>query len=148
MRIAMLLVLLLLPVAAQEQEPKKSKPLGRGDLVEARGCVKGSVLETSDISRQGSDERYTDLPNFRLTGDKKVLDEIRKEHDGHADVIHGELRTDLPTSSDAPGKRVGNTRITVGVSPGRGMGPEPLPPLPVLKATSIEHTGASCRPQS
>jgi hypothetical protein len=142
----MLIALLLLAVQmiAQEQEQTKPpKPPGRGDLVEARGCVKAGVLESSELSKQGSEDRYTEFTVFRLTGDKKVLESIRKEHDGHADVITGELRSDLPKSSQTPGKTVGNTRITIGVRPASGM--EPPPPMPVLKATGIEHTGVTCR---
>ena len=78
----MLIPLLLLAVqlAAQEQEQTKPpKPPGRGDLVEARGCVKAGTLESTELSKQGSEDRYTELMVFRLTGDKKVLEGIRKE---------------------------------------------------------------------
>ena len=38
---------------------------------------------------------------------------------------------------------IGNSRVVVGV--GRGMAPEPAPPLPVLKVSSFDHTGINCR---
>jgi hypothetical protein len=71
--------------------------------------------------------------------------QIKDDHSGHLDVITAELRTDLPKSSLLSGRRIGNSRITVGVGQARGMGPERPPPIPVLRVTSFEHTGATCR---
>jgi len=139
------LLLLVLTAGVQQDAPKENKPPKRGDVVVARGCIKGGVLETSDLSSAGGTPvEFADLLTFRLTGDKKVLQQLKKEHDGHADVVTGELRTDLPTSRTG-GKKVGNTRITVGVGGSRGMMPEAPPPMPVLKVSSFEHTTNTCR---
>lgn len=126
--------------AAQEREEKQNKPPKRGDVVVARGCLKGSVLESAGI-----EDRLTELITYRLTGDKKTMEEIRKEHDHHADIVTGELRTDLPTSTETRGKKVGNTRIVIGTGPSRPMMPQAPPPMPLLKVTSFEHTGIPCR---
>ena len=149
----MLTFLMLLPVqertgtqsaAAQEREEKKERPK-RGDVVIARGCLRGGVLENAELGSPSSTDRYAELISYRLTGDKKSLDEIRKDHDRHADIITGELRTDLPTHTEARGGKIGNTRIVVGAGPSRPMMPDGPPPLPVLKVTSFEHTGLPCR---
>jgi hypothetical protein len=139
------LLLLTFVAAIQQDPPKENKPPKRGDAVVAKGCVKGSVLETAELSGAGdANTRSSDLLTFRLTGDKKTLQELKKEHEGHVDVLTGELKTDLP-KSDTGGKKIGNTRITFGVGDRRGpMQPQP-PPMPVLKVTSFEHTGVSCR---
>jgi hypothetical protein len=144
----MLTALLLLAFVAgiQQDPPKDNKPPKRGDTVVAKGCLRGGVLETADLMGPGgTGTALVDLVTFRLTGDKKTLQQIKKEHDGHADVITGELRTDLPTATERGGKKIGNTRITVGVGASRGMMPEPPPPMPVLKVTSFEHTTVTCR---
>jgi hypothetical protein len=138
-----LLLLIVAPALAQEQETKKARPPERGDRVIARGCLRGSVLENAEIAKAEGGERSTELFTYRLTGDKKIIEGIRKEHDGHADVITAELRTDLPKGTR--GTKIGNSRITIGVGPGRGMSPEPPPPIPVLRVASLEHTGVSCR---
>ncbi len=143
MVIALLLFVLGLPQAPQEKEV--NKPPRRGDIVVAKGCLKGSMLENADLGTAVGGSRALDLVTYRLTGDKKTMESIRKEHDGHSDVITGELKTDLPTSTDIHGKKVGNTRITIGVGASRGMGPEPPPPMPVLRVKSVEHTAISCR---
>jgi hypothetical protein len=150
MLIALLLFMLSsASVGGQEKETagqkESSKPPQRGDTVIARGCLTGSVLESAELTKAGGTDRFPELLNYRLTGDKKTMEEIRKVHAGHADVLTAELKTALPKSTDAPGKQVGNTRITIRGGSSRGMGPEPPPPLPVLRVTSVEHTGMTCR---
>jgi hypothetical protein len=145
---ALLLFALLLAPVPQEKEKEKeeNKPPKRGDVVVAKGCLRGGMLENADLGRPGGGGSVPELLTYRLTGDKKILEEIRKEHDGHSDEITGELRTDLPNSMTTYGKKVGNTRIVIGAGSNRGMNPEPPPPpMPVLKVTSFEHTGISCR---
>ena len=140
------LLLLTFVAAIHQDPPKENKPPRRGDIVVAKGCVKGGALEAAEITGPGdANTGFLDLVTFRLTGDKKKVQEIKKDHDGHVDLITGELKTDLPTSTEKPGKKIGNTRITFGVGDRRGiMQPQP-PPMPVLKVTSLEHTGVSCR---
>jgi hypothetical protein len=130
----------------QQDPPKENKPSKRGDVVVAKGCVKGGVLETSELSAAGDDGTgVSESITFRLTGEKELLQQLKKEHDGHADTITGELKTDLPTNRETRGKKIGNTGITVGVGGSRGMLQAPPPPMPVLKVTSFEHTGVTCR---
>lgn len=130
--------------AAQEREEKQNKPPKRGDVIVVRGCLKGSVLEGADL-RGPSAEGFAELITFRLTGDKKTMEQIRKEHDRHADIVTGELRTDLPTATHTHGKKIGNTRIVIGMGAARPGTPDSPPPMPVLKVTSFEHTGVPCR---
>lgn len=132
------------PEAAQEREEKQNNPPKRGDTVVARGCVSGSVLESASLEGPTA-EGFADFVTYRLTGDKKTIEEIRKEHDHHADIVTGELRTDLPTSTEMRGKKIGKTRIVVGMGPSRPGMPDSTPPMPVLKVKSFEHTGVPCR---
>jgi hypothetical protein len=140
-----LLLLTLVPLIAQDPEKEEAKAPKRGDIVVARGCLRGSALEGADLGRRESPDRFVDLVTYRLTGDKKTMEAIRKEHDGHADVITGELKTDPPTTAGTRGKKIGNSRIIIGIGGSRGMGPERPPPMPVLRVTSFEHTGVNCR---
>ena len=143
---ALLFVALVVPAGmGQEKSESEVKPPKPGDTVVARGCLSGGTLDTSEVTgrdKKDNETRYSEFVTFRLTGDRKVLQEIRRDHSGHADVITGELRSDL-TRLGMLGKTVGNSRVTIGV--GRGMSPEPPPPLPVLKVSSIEHTGITGR---
>lgn len=142
MLIALLVLALTGPVSGQGAKDEV-KPPRRGDKVVVRGCLSGGSLDSTEVKAAGEDEKgtaYSDFVTFRLTGDKKVLKKIRMEHSGHADVLHGTLGTDLPKPG---GSAIGNSRIRIGV--GRGMAPEAPPPLPVLKVSSFEHTGVTCR---
>lgn len=139
---ALLLFTLTLPASTQEKTTGEIKPPKRGDLVVVKGCVANATIDSSEVAGSEKETRYFEFITFRLTGDKKVLEEIRKEHVGHSDVLHGELRSDLPKPGQA-GRIVGNSRVSIGI--GRGMQPEPSPPLPVLEVSSIDHTGITCR---
>lgn len=138
-----LLLFALIPGLAQEQEKKPVGPPKKGDTVVVRGCYKGSALESTGISRKDGEEHLTEPLRYRLTGDKEVLKTMKAEHDAEVVVVTAELRTDLPKPGAAA--RVGNSRIAVGVGASRGMMPEPPPPVPVLKVSSFESTGISCR---
>ena len=128
----------------QEGKDAPAKPPKRGDAVVVKGCIRGGVVESGSLSMpDGGEAGYADIYTYRLTGEKKTLDEIRKEHDGHHDIITGELRTDLPRATR--GRTVGNTRITIGVGSSRDPMRDAPPPMPVLKVASIEHTEVRCR---
>ena len=130
--------------APDRKEGQEAKEPKRGDNVTVRGCLTGSVLDSSQMAVPGSDSRIFQPVTFRLTGDKKTMEQIRKEHSGHLDTIVGVLKTDLPTTMNR-GKRIGNTNVTVGIGASRGMQPEPPPPMPVLQVKSIEHSDQRCR---
>lgn len=142
MTIALLVVALLASFAQDKDELKAPR---RGDAVTVKACLAGATADSSEITGVDKNEketRYVEFVTLRLTGDKQLLQEIRKDHTGHADVLKGELGTDLPRAGGS-GRTLGNSRISIGV--GRGMAPEPAPPLPVLKVRAIEHTGITCR---
>lgn len=139
---ALLLFALTLPGPAQEKSGGETRPPKSGEKVVVKGCLANSTIDSNDVTGADKESRYFEFVTFRLTGDKKVLGEMRKDHVGHADVLHAELRSDLPRAGQA-GKIVGNSRVTFGV--GRGMAPEPAPPLPVLKVSSFDHTGITCK---
>ena len=129
--------------AADQKERQEAKEPKRGDNVTVVGCLTGSVLESSQTAGPGSDSRF-EPTTFRLTGDKKTMEQIRKEHSGHLDRIIGVLKTDLPRNVTR-GKRIGNTNVTVGIGASRGMQPEPPPPMPVIEVKGFEHTERRCR---
>jgi len=139
---ALLLFALTLSGIVQEKSKGEVKPPKNGDDVVVKGCLANATIDSNDVTGSDKDTRYSEFVTFRLTGEKKLLQDIRKDHVGHADVLRGELRSDLPRPGQAGGM-IGNSRVTIGV--GRGMAPEPAPPLPVLKVSSFDHTGITCR---
>jgi hypothetical protein len=123
---------------AQEaySEPK------RGDTIVVRGCITGGKIESSETQVRDKRGTYPVLVTYRLTGEKKALKQIKEDHDGHADVITGVLKSDLPNQNAPGGKRIGNTRVVIGEPPRT----DPHAPqfLPALQVKKIDHTGINC----
>jgi hypothetical protein len=110
------LLVLTLAIAPQEQEKKVP-----ADSVEiaSSGCLKGRVF-TATGQREG--ENISRGPNvigrsFRLAGPREVMDVVKK-HDGHYVEVIGLVRKSA-LADNAPGARIGNTRVVIGGNPQR-----------------------------
>ncbi|HXG54599.1 MAG TPA: hypothetical protein VNJ03_04405 [Vicinamibacterales bacterium] len=117
----------------------------RGDAVSVRGCITGGTIQSSETEMQDLSGTYPGFITYRIAGNRKLVNPIKKEHDGHADVLTGTLKSDLLARDGRQEKRVGKTRITIGVGQPPRPGSLAQEPLPVLDVTAIEHTGATCR---
>jgi len=142
---ALTIVLLFSGMVAQEKPAEQPRELKRGDTIVVRGCITGGTVETSDAQANDSTGTHTGFVTYRLTGDKKALKQIKQEHDGHVDIVTGILKSDLPARNTPRGKRVGNTRITVGVGAQPTHDPNVVQYLPVLQVKEVEHTDVNCR---
>ena len=115
-----LFIAVLLPIAAQAQEPQEPPPAPEGrkipdDSVEiaTTGCLKGRVFTATqpreDFMRRGPNVTGR---SFRLNGPKPVM-EVVKTHDGSLVEIIGLVRkNDLRDSG--VGARIGNTKVVIG----------------------------------
>ena len=115
-----LFIAVLLPIAAQAQAPQDPPPNPEtkkipDDSVEiaTTGCLKGRVFTATqpreDFMRRGPNVTGR---SFRLNGPRKLID-IVKTHDGDLVEVVGLVRkNDL--RDNAPGARVGNTRVVIG----------------------------------
>ncbi len=142
-----LLVIALVPQEAEKQ-PEKKIP---SDSVEifASGCLKGRVF-TATGQREGENvSRGPDVTgrSFRLAGPREVMDVV-KEHDGdYVEVVGLVRKSALPDNE--PGKRIGNTRVAIGVGPrtdptnmqARNM---PVANYVVMDATAVRYLSDSC----
>ena len=133
----------LLAIAVQD---KRTDVLPqRGDSVAVRGCIVGGTIESNDTEVRDSSGKYGSFVTYRISGSKKVTDPIKKEHDGHADVLIGTLKSDLPETNSPKSTRIGNTRITIGAGEQSRTNPNAPHAIPVLDVKEIEHTGVTCR---
>ena len=144
MPIALLLAVVLLGPAglSDEQDDAAAKPPRKGDRLVLRGCVNGPLLEGIDVS--GADSPL--LPpglSFRLSGDKKLLKQLRTEENGRKVQITGILKSELP-SEEGVGGRVGKTRIAVGVPSPDTMHQQAPPHRPVIEVKSFEPLAVAC----
>lgn len=132
-------------LAAQDPEiPVKKGPAKKGDTVVIHGCVSSALLDDMDA-------KAIDTPTglggtavtYRMTGDKKLLEQLKKEHNGHIETVTGVLKSD--PGSTPLGKQVGKTRITIGAGPTATSPAMQTPYYPVLEVKSFEHSGQTCR---
>ena len=146
MAIALLLAAVLLapagPLDVQDQS-SATKPPRKGDRIVVRGCVNGPLLEGIDISDANSPLLPPGL-TFRLSGDKKLLKQLRTEEDRRKVEITGVLKSDLPNDTSALKGRVGKTRIAVGVGAPDTMHQQAPPHRPVIEVKSFEPLAIAC----
>lgn len=135
--------MLALPPAQDPPSDPVSAPK-RGDTIIVRGCIVGGTIESSETSVADSSGTYSSFVVYRVAGEKKLVNQIKKEHDGHVDILTGILKSDLPDQAGSKGKRIGNTRITIGIGEPPRTDPRKPNFMPVLNVKEIEHTGASC----
>lgn len=135
--IVVLLVATAFFVASQDKE-KSHRPPKRGDTVVVTGCVSRGRIESNDMKVADGEGTYDRLVTYRLTGDKKVLESLKKEHEGHVEILTAVLRSELPIDEH---RRIGNTSVGIGL-PGRNQ--PPTPSYPNLEVKSAEHTGKTC----
>ena len=111
----------------------------RGDTVIVTGCVSKGRIESNDMKVKDREASFDRFVTYRLTGDKKVLESLKKEHEGHVEELTAVLKSELPIDEH---KRIGNTNVGIGL-PGRN---DPgMPSYPVLEVKSAEHTAKTCQ---
>ena len=129
-------------VAAQDRSsaavPKK------GDTITVKGCLRGGAVESTDVDWGESSVPQADGMTFRLTGDKKIVNDLKKKHDAHLVSVTGVLKSDL-SQRDATAK-IGNMRIGIGAPPTNPASAEAgnRRALPVLEVKSFEGAETAC----
>jgi hypothetical protein len=114
-------------------EPKAVEPR-KGDAVIVTGCITGPTIEETDTLR-----------TYRLTGEKAIVKELAKAHNGHIDEVSGILKSTLIAPATRS-KQIGKTRITIGAVESRSTSDHraPMPELPVLSVKSFRHLAGIC----
>ena len=138
------LLVLLAVLAIQEKPPTKTP--SKGDAIVVRGCLSGTALESSEtriVDRKNSE--YSSAVTYRLTGDKDLLKQMRKDFDGMIVEVTGRLKSNLPTDDGRHVGQIGKTRITVGVRTPQSQSPHDPPYRPVLEVKSYEGLGSICK---
>ena len=141
---ALFILMALTAGAGPDQERPAEKPPKKGDTVVVRGCLSGPVLQSTDLKIADRANTVESAVAFRLAGDKDLLKQMRKEEDGKIVEVTGVLKSDLPRSDTHRGKKVGNTRIVVGVGRPQTMPEQGPPHMPVLEVKSYEPRAIAC----
>ena len=125
--------------------PTKSAVRDSQHSVVVEGCLRGSRLK---IDRTVSNVTVDSLgaSEFVMEGPKELLQQIRRQHDGHQDEITGIAIVPASRTGDTEieTKQLGKkTRITVGSRSGQDERLEGFRPLR-LKVASLRHLADKC----
>ena len=130
---------------AQEPNPAAKRP-GKGDVVVATGCLSGPTLQSTETTTTDETGRVSASLTYQLKGNKKLLSQMREEHDGNIVSVTGVLKSVLPQDGAVREKTMGKTKVTFGIgTPSAQKGvPGTHDALPVLEVKSYEGTGSRC----
>jgi hypothetical protein len=141
------LVVLAGAAAVEARQDVKQPPPKNGDPIVVKGCLNGPTLESAEAGAVDGDSLLPADLTFQLRGKKDILKDLVAKHDGQMVEITGVLKSNIQGSGPR-GRKVGNTRIVIGVQSttrDRAAAPSPQELLPVLDVKSFESKGLNCR---
>jgi hypothetical protein len=135
--------------------PKEKEPPSRARFQEQRipvtvsGCLRGTRLNISAASQRDGVADLLKASQFILEGPKDLLQQIRREHQGHEDEISGiaiiKPSPDGTSTTDVSTKPLGKKgSITVGVHESSGVAAEEVEAPVRLKVESLRHLADAC----
>jgi len=130
--------------AAQKPDDGGVPPSKKGDTLVIRGCVSGSLLK--DLRGQKTDpvSGGETAVAYRLSGEKKLLQSIQKEHQDQVLDVSGVLTSNPNVSSTTRSKQMGKARVYVGAGSQETSMPAEPPSYPTLRVTSFEVVRPGC----
>ena len=139
------LIVLLTIAGVFAQEKPAPTPTKKGDRIVIYGCLRGSSLEATDVGGSDDVSPMTQGITFRLTGDKKVLRELKEKHEKKLVEIHGLLKSDLQQNG-YPDAKIGRVRIGIGSPPtgSASAADEAKRAVPVVDVKSYTARDTSC----
>jgi len=139
-------MLALAPAAQAQEPPAAGKSPEKGDEIRVKGCLMGPTLESVETVTTEELGKAAGPMTYQLRGDKDLLKQMRAKADGQQVEVSGILKSTLPQDDAIRSKKVGKTRITVGVgTPTAQPGVPPVQSaLPVLEVKSYDATGSRC----
>ena len=130
--------------AAQKPEDESVPPSNKGETLVVRGCVSGSLLK--DVRGQKMDpvSRGETAIVYRLTGEKKLLQIIQKEHQDQVLDVTGVVTSNSSASSTTRSKQMGKARVYVGAGNQESSMPAQSTSYPTLRVTAFEVVRPGC----
>ena len=133
-----------LPFPPPKTPPVKSVVRDSQHPVVVEGCLRGSRLKI-DRSTANVVADSLQASEYVLEGRKELLEQIRREHDGHQDEIAGiailpASRAERDTETTQLGPK---TRVTVGARSGSDVRADGFSPVR-LKVESLRHINETC----
>jgi hypothetical protein len=130
--------------AAQKPEDGSIPPSKKGDTLVVRGCVSGSLLKDLRGQKMDPVSGGETAIVYRLTGEKKLLQIIQKEHQDQVLDVTGVLASNPDASSATRSKQMGKARVYVGAGNQQSSMPAQSTSYPTLRVTAFEVVRPGC----
>ena len=151
---ALVALVIVCPVVAQKpiSPPPAPNPPGRSTLrsnqfeVVVSGCIRGNRLQLPAGVTSDAQVESLRASEFILEGERELMQQIRRQHNGHYDEIAGIVTVPPSPSGDTSEvstKKLGPVRIGMGTRTETGPvreGPRPIR----LKVASLRHLNEGC----
>jgi len=131
--------------AAQKPEEGAVPPSKKGETLVIRGCVSGSLLKDLRAQKTEAVTGAETAVVYRLTGEKKLLQIIQKEHQDQVLDVTGVLASNTSVSSTTRSKQMGKARVYVGAGHQETSDPAKPATYPSLRVTAFEVVRPNCR---
>jgi len=125
--------------------PVQSGAGGHADTIVVRGCIGAGVLtpyDDADDPRGGPPL----APQYRLSGPKALLKELKRSHNGHFEEVTGRIRGQQAPAGTSHRGTVGKLGIVVGAPAGQTAN-HGVPEMPAFEVRSHRHLADGCERQ-
>jgi len=132
--------------AAHQDSERKARRVKKGDTITVKGCLQGSLLQSTDVV--GADGVPVPMAaySFQLKGKKELLKDLVAKHDGVVVSLTGELKSTL-TEESSFSTKIGGTNVVLGGDPRTReqamQGTSQA--LPILDVKSFEGSTITCK---
>lgn len=130
--------------AMQKPEDGGIAPSGKGDTIVVRGCVSGPLLKDLRAQKTDAVTGSETAVVYRLTGEKKLVQAIQKQHQDQVLDVTGVLASNPASPSTVRSKDMGKARVFVGVGRQETSEPATTSSYPVLRVTSFDVVRPGC----
>ena len=140
------LLLVSTPFTVLSAQDRSSTLPKKGDTITVKGCLRGGVVESTDVVWAETPVGLAESLTFQLKGDKNLLKDLKKQHDAHLVSVTGVLKSDLSPRGPGASAKIGNMRIGIGTPSANPASPDAgnRRPLPVLEVKSFDGGTTSC----
>jgi len=143
---ASLIAALPLALAESGEPPRRpaDQPEPERGSVAIRGCVAGDTITSVSPDTIDSGSVLVAGRMYRLTGNRRLLNQIRTEHDGHLLDVTGEIKGGAEPPMATHRKKLGKATIYVGRGQSAVSPPPSGPELPTLKIEGFRLVQTNC----
>ena len=143
---ASLVTVLPVALAGSTEPPQRpaDQPKPEQGSVAITGCVAGDTLTSVSPDTVDSASVLVAGRTYRLTGNRRLLNQIRRQHDGHLLEVIGKIKGGAEPAMVVHRKKLGKTAVYVGQGKTAISPPPSGPELPTLAVEGMRLIQTNC----